>query len=349
MKIHNSQTLGTRHRLGKLALGLASAVGISLMALPVHAEIRDHNFKVAIAVGPGAAHYDGGVKFCELLEKKSGGKMKAKMFGNSTLGKDTAVVSSMQGGVIDMGIMNTNLLTGLVKDFGVLDFPFAFPTAQVAYKVLDSEWGKKLSDKLLDKGLVGLGYWEMGYLNYHTGTRPIKKLEDIAGLKIRVTETPLQIDFQNSLGANAVPIPYVELYTALEQHTVDGGTQSFINLEVAKLFEVQKYVTVTNHMYNPQILMMSKKVFDKLNPDEKKVVQEAAVEARDYQRQISQQYSAKSLEFLKGKLAVNVLPPEEIARMKEKSKPIIEKYSKQFGEQTAKEMYAEIDKASKQK
>lgn len=334
-------------RLGAVTLALAGS--LSLLATPVQAEIRDHSFKVAIAVGPGAAHFDGGVKFCELLEKKSGGKMKAKMYGSSVLGKDTAVVSSMQGGVIDMGIMNANLLTGLVKDFGVLDFPFAFPTAQVAYKVLDGEWGKKLSDKLTDKGLVGLGYWEMGYLNYHTGTRPIKKLEDVAGLKIRVTETPLQIDFQNSLGANAVPIPYVELYTALEQRTVDGGNQTFINLEVAKLFEVQKYVTVTNHMYNPQILLMSKKIYDKLNDDEKKVLNEVAAEARDYQRQLSQQYSAKSLEFLKGKLAVNVLPAEEIARMKEKSKPIIEKYSKQYGEQTAKEMYAEIEKASKAK
>lgn len=335
------------HRLGLLAAGVLSLS--ALLSGGAQAEIRDHSFKVAIAVGPGAAHYDGGVKFCELLEKKSGGKMKAKMYGSSALGKDTAVVSSMQGGVIDMGIMNANLLTGLVKDFGVLDFPFAFPTAQVAYKVLDGEWGKKLGDKLLDKGIVSLGYWEMGYLNYHTGTRPIRKIEDIAGLKIRVTETPLQIDFQNSLGANAVPLPYVELYTALEQRTVDGGNQTFINLEVAKLFEVQKYVTITNHMYNPQMLLMSKKVFDKLNADEKKVLGEAAVEARDYQRQLSQQYSAKSLEFLKGKLAVNTLPPEEIAKMKEKSKPIIEKYSKQYGEQTAKEMYAEIDKASKAK
>jgi len=349
MKIINRNPLAANHRLGKLMLGLAGALSISLLATSAQAEIREHTFKVAIAVGPGAAHYDGGAKFCELLDKKSGGKMKAKMYGSGVLGKDTAVVSSMQGGVIDMGIMNANLLTGLVKDFGVLDFPFAFANEKIAYTVLDGAWGKKLSDKLLDKNIVGLGYWEMGYLNYHTSTRPIKKLEDIAGLKIRVTETPLQIDFQNALGANAVPIPYVELYTALEQRTVDGGNQTFINLEVAKLFEVQKYVTVTNHMYNPQMLLMSKKIHDKLNDDEKKVLNEVAREARDYQRQLSQQYGAKALEFLKGKLTVNVLPPEEIAKMKEKSKPIIEKYSKQYGEQTAKEMYAEIEKASKAK
>jgi tripartite ATP-independent transporter DctP family solute receptor len=253
----------------------------------------------------------------------------------------------MQGGTLDMGIMNANLLTGMIQDFGVLDFPFAFPNEQVAYAVLDGPFGTKLANKLLDKGLVPLGWWEAGYLNYHTGKKAITKVEDIAGLKIRVTETPLQIDFQNGLGANAVPIPYVELYTALEQRTVDGGNQILINLQAAKLYEVQKYVTITNHMYNPIMLLMSKKSYDKLSPAEQKTLQEAAREATVYQRQLSQKYNKDALEFLKTKLQVDVMPPAEIAKMKEKSKPIIEKYSKVYGEQTAKEMYAEIDKASK--
>lgn len=306
-------------------------------------------FRIAIAVNPGTAHYDGGQKFTEILDAKSGGKMKATMFGGGTLGKDIAVVSSMQGGIIDMGIMNANLLTGLVKDYGVLDFPFAFPTEQVAYTVLDGPFGTKLANKLLDKGMVPLGWWEAGYLNYHTGKKAITKLEDIAGLKIRVTETPLQIDFQNSLGANAVPLPFVELYTALEQRTVDGGNQILINLQASKLYEVQKYVTITNHMYNPILLLMSKKSYDKLSPAEQKTLQDAAREATVYQRQLSQKYNKDALEFLKTKLQVDVMPPAEIAKMKEKSKPIIEKYSKVYGEQTAKEMYAEIEKASKAK
>ncbi len=328
-----------------VSLGLLAAVSLPASA----ADAQNRNFKVSIAVNAGTAHYDGGVKFCELLEKKSGGKMKAKMYGGSALGKDTAVVSSMQGGVIEMGIMNANLLTGLVKDFGVLDFPFAFANEKIAYKVLDGEWGTKLAAKLQEKGLVGLGWWEMGYLNYHTGKKPIQKVEDIAGQKIRVTETPLQIDFQTALGANPVPLPFVEVYTALEQHTVDGGNQTFINLQQSKFYEVQKYVTVTNHMYNPQILLMSKKVYDKLSADEKAILNEAALEARDYQRQLSQKYGAEALAFLKTKMTVNVMPPEEIAKMKDKTRPLIDKYAKQYGEQTAKEMFAEIDKASKAK
>jgi len=340
--------MAKNRKLNKSIAGLTGALALSVLVLgAANAEIRNHNFKVAIAVAAGTAHYDGGAKFTELLGEKSGGKMKAKMFGSGTLGKDIAVVSSMQGGVIDMGIMNANLLTGLIKDFGVLDFPFVFPSEEVAHKVLDGEWGAKLNDKLPEKGLVGLGFWEMGFINYHLGKRPIQKLDDIAGLKIRVTETPLQIDFQNMLGANSVPIAFVELYTALEQHTVDGGNQAFSNLRAAKLFEVQKYVSVTNHMYNPIMLLMSKKVYDKLNDDEKKALQEAAREATVYQRQLAKKYNEESLEFLKTKLAVNVVPPEEIAKMKEKTKPLIEKYSKEYGEATAKNMLEAIEKASK--
>lgn len=326
-------------------LSLALLVGATSTARAQDAK----KFRIAIAVNPGTAHYDGGQKFCEILDKKSGGKLKATMFGGGTLGKDIAIISSMQGGVIDMGIMNANLLTGLVKEYGVLDFPFAFANERIAYTVLDGPFGTKLSSKLDDKGLVNLGWWEAGYLNYHTSKRPITKVEDIAGLKIRVTETPLQIDFQNTLGANAVPLPYVELYTALEQRTVDGGNQILINLQAAKLYEVQKYITITNHMYNPIVLLMSKKSYDKLSDDEKKVLREAAREATVYQRELSQKYNKNALEFLKTKLEVNVLPPAEVAKMKERTKPLIDKFGKQYGEDAAKEMLAEIDKAGKAK
>lgn len=330
--------------------GCLSCVILAAVAGAVQAaDIKDRNFKIAMANSAGTAQYDAAVKFAELLEKKSGGKMKAKLFGGGSLGKDTAVTSAMQGGTIDMSIMNANLMVGLIPDFGVLDFPFAFANEKVAYAVLDGPWGTKLNNKLPDKGLIGLGFWELGFLNYHTGPKQIAKVEDIAGMKIRVTETPLQIDFQSAMGANPVPIPFIELYTALEQKTVDGGTQPFINLQQGKLYEVQKFVTVTNHMYNPQMLMMSKKSYDRLSADEKKVLQEAATEARDYNRQLSQKKNAEALEFLKTKLTVNVLSPTDIAKMKEKAKPVIEKFTKVYGEPLVKEMYAEIEKANKGK
>ena len=326
----------------RIACALASvalAVGIGT------ASAQERNFKVAMANAAGTAQFDGAVRFAELLEKKSGGKMKAKLFGSASLGKDTVVVSSMQGGTIEMGIMNANLLNGLIAEFGVLDLPFAFGNEKEAYAVLDGPWGTKLANRLAEKGVVSLGWWELGFLSYHTGPKQITKADDIAGMKIRVTETPLQIDFQKAMGANPVPLPFPELYGALEQKAVDGGTQPPINVQQTKLFEVQKYYAVTKHMYNPQMLLMSKKHFDALSDAEKKILMEAANEARNYHRDLSQKKNAEALEFLKTKMTVVTLPPAELAKLQEKSKPVIDKYTKQFGEPLVKELYAEIAKA----
>jgi len=332
-------------RIRQVACVLACAVIAVSIGSANAADIKDRNFKVAMANAAGTAQYDGAVRFAELLNKKSGGKMKAKLFGSASLGKDTAVVSSMQGGTIEMGIMNANLLNGLIAEFGVLDMPFAFASEKEAYAVLDGPWGTKLANRLAEKGIVSLGWWELGFLSYHTGPKQITKADDVAGMKIRVTETPLQIDFQRAMGANPVPLPFPELYTALEQKAIDGGTQPPINVEQTKLYEVQKFYAVTKHMYNPQMLLMSKKHYDGLTADEKKVLQEAATEARDYHRQLSQKKNADALEVLKTKLTVVMLPPTELAKMQEKSKPVVEKYTKVFGEPFVKEMYAEIAKA----
>ena len=323
-----------------LAAALAFAAGNAGAA-----DIKNRNFKIAMANSAGTAQYDGAVRFAELLDKKSGGKMKAKLFGSATLGKDTVVVSSMQGGTIEMGIMNGNLLNGLIAEFGALDMPFAFANEKEAYAVLDGPWGTKLANRLADKGVVSLGWWELGFLSYHTGPKQITKADDIAGMKTRVTETPLQIDFQKAMGANPLPLPFPELYPALEQKAIDGGTQPPINVQNAKLYEVQKFYTVTKQMYNPQMLLMSKKHFDALSADEKAVLQEAANEARDYHRQISQKKNVEALEDLKKKLTVIELPAAELAKMQEKAKPVIEKYTKTFGEPFIKELYAEIAKA----
>ena len=326
----------------RIACALAS---VALAAGIGSASAQERNFKVAMANAAGTAQFDGAVRFAELLEKKSGGKMKAKLFGSASLGKDTAVVSSMQGGTIEMGIMNANLLNGLIAEFGVLDLPFAFASEKEAYAVLDGPWGTKLANRLAEKGIVSLGWWELGFLSYHTGPKQINKSEDIAGMKIRVTETPLQIDFQKAMGANPVPLPFPELYGALENKAVDGGTQPPINVQQTKLFEVQKYYAVTKHMYNPQMLLMSKKHYDALSDGEKKILQEAAKEALAYHRDLSQKKNAEALEFLKTKMTVVTLPPAELAKLQEKSKPVIDKYTKQFGEPLVKELYAEIAKA----
>lgn len=321
-----------------------AACGLLMSATMASADIQDRNLRMAIATNPGTAQYDGSQKLADLIAQKSGGKIKVKVFGGGTLGKDTQVTSALQGGLIDMAAMNSNLLVGVTKEAGLLDLPFLFESEKEAYAVLDGPVGKKILATLEPKGIVGLTFFDIGYYNIHNNKRPILKLEDMQGLKMRVTETPLSLETMAALGANPVPIPYAELYSALEQRIVDGGGQAPVNMVVAKLMEVQKYYSINRYSFTPQTVMFSKQTWDKLSADEKKVIQEAANEASLYQRQVSMKKSADAIEEMKKTTAVNEVSPAEIARMREKMKPVIEKYSKEYNEPLAKELFAEIAK-----
>ncbi|PXW97413.1 tripartite ATP-independent transporter DctP family solute receptor [Sphaerotilus hippei] len=325
-----------------LACGLLAAGATGAMA----ADIKERTLKFAMQTSAGSAQYDAALRFAELVKARSGGKLTVKVFGGGVLGKDVAVVSGMQGGTIEMCVMNSSLLAGVVKEMSVLDFPFVFASEKEAYSVVDGPFGSKLHALLEPKGLVGLSYWELGFRHFHNSKRPIAKLDDLQGLKIRVIETPIYVDFMNAMGANAIPLPYPELYTALEQKALDGGTQPVINMVNNKLYEVQKYFSMTGHMYNPQSVIFSKKVWDGYSADERKILQDAADEAREYQRQISRERNARGLEELKARgMVVNELPAADLARMKEKARPVVEKYTRIVGEPLVKDMFAAIDKA----
>ena len=194
--------------------------------------------------------------------------------------------------------------------------------------------------------LVSLGYWELGFRNVTNSRRPINKLEDIAGLKVRVVQSPLYIDLFNTLGANAVPLPFPELYTALEQKTVDGQENPVTLINTSKFYEVQKHLTLTRHTYNPQIVIFSKRVWDRLDAEEKKLIEEAAAEARTFQRQYSREQETKALDAVKAAgMQVVELPAAEVARIRDKVQPVVKKFSEGVPEATVKELYAEIEKA----
>lgn len=337
--------------LNKTLARLCLSVSVLCTALAVQAaDIKPRSIKFAMQNAQGSAQYDAAMRFADIVKTKSGGQMVVKVFGSGALGKDVAVVSALQGGTVEMVVMNSSLMAGVVREMGVLDFPFVFANEAEAYTVVDGPFGKKLHALLEPKGLVGLSYWELGFRHFHNSKRPITKLEDLQGLKIRVIETPVYIDFMNAMGANATPIPFPELYGALDQKAIDGGTQPIINMVNAKLYEVQKYQSLTGHMYNPQSVVFSKKLWDTYSADEKKILQDAADEARQYQRQISRERNAKGIEELKAKgMLINELPAAELAKMREKSKPVVEKHTRLIGEPLVKELYAAVDKARAQK
>ncbi|UEM07755.1 TRAP transporter substrate-binding protein (plasmid) [Skermanella rosea] len=332
-------------RFTKLAACLALP-GLLVLAQPAAAEINSHTLKFAAQNQKGHPQVQGMEKFAELVEEKSGGKMKIRLFPGGTLGGDVQTLSALQGGTVEMSVMNAGLLGGLSKDFSLVDLPFLFETPEQADAVMDGPFGTRLAESLPDKGVVGLGYWELGFRNLTNNRRPIAKADDIAGLKIRVLQSPVFIDLFTALGANPVPMPYPELYTALETGTVDGQENPFSNVVSAKMYEVQDHLAVTRHIYNPQIVIISKKAWDKLNEDERKVIRDAAAEARDFQRQASRSQSDEALAELKGHgMQVTELPPEEIAKLREKAQPVIEKHSAAASPEMVKLLNDELAKA----
>jgi len=323
----------------------AAVCGLMLAAGAAQAQVNQRTFRWTTANPAGHPIVVGGEKFAELVKAKSGGKMEVKIFPGGVLGGDVQVLSAVQGGTIDMTSMNSGILQGQVKEFAIVDFPFLFNDAKEADAILDGVIGKTLADKLPEKGLVHLAYFDLGFRNLTNSKRPIKAADDIKGLKIRVIQSPIYIDTFSALGANPVPMPFPEVYTALEQKTIDGQENPFTVIFANKFQEVQKNVAGTRHMYNPQTMMISKKSWDKLTKDEQKVLQDAAREAQAYQRKFSRDAADTALaELKKGGMEYTELPAAEVAKIRTALKPVIDKYSVNVGADFARQVFGEIDK-----
>jgi tripartite ATP-independent transporter DctP family solute receptor len=223
------------------------------------------------------------------------------------------------GGAQEMMVGSTATLVGITKEMALWDAPFLFDNAKEADAVLDGPVGRKVMDKLQEKGLVGLVYWENGFRNLTNSKRPVTKAEDLDGIKLRVMQNDVYLDSFKLLGANAIPLPFSELFSALETKTVDGQENPFNTILSSKFYEVQKYLSVTNHVYSPWIVLASKKWWDQLSKPEQKALLDAAGAARDFERKDTRDEAARALADLKAKgMQINDVAPAEVARMRDK-------------------------------
>ncbi len=322
-----------------------AAVAVTLMGT-AGAQVREHTIKFATQNPKGHPIVTGMEKFAEIVTAKSGGKIKVNLFPAGVLGGDAPTVSAMQGGTIEMASMNSGILAAQVKEFAIYDFPFLFSNSKEADAVVDGPFGKKMHDRLQEKGLVGLSYYELGFRNMTNGKHAINKVEDIAGLKIRVIPNPINLDWVKALDANPVPMAFPEVYAALESKALDGQENPLNVILANKFAEVQKHLVLTNHVYNPQSVIISKKFWDGLNADEKKIVTDAAVESTKVQRQVAREQAASNLADLKkAGMQVTELSAPEMAKLRDKMKPVIAKHAASVGPSVVDEIQAEIAKA----
>jgi TRAP-type transport system periplasmic protein len=257
--------------------------------------------------------------FAETVEKSSGGKMKVRTIGAAALGPDVQMQQALIGGAQEMMVGSTATLVGITKEMALWDTPFLFDNAKEADAVLDGPIGQKVMDKLQEKGLVGLVYWENGFRNLTNSKRPVQKMEDLDGVKLRVMQNNVYLDSFKTLGANAQPLPFSELFSALETKTVDGQENPFNTILSSKFYEVQKYLSVTNHVYSPWIVLASKKWWDGLSKAEQNVVLDAAKTSRDFERKDTREEASRAVADLKAKgMQVNEVSTAEIGRMRDK-------------------------------
>ena len=309
-----------------------AVVALATLAATGLAGAQERSFKFALQNPKGHPLEVGAAKFAELVAAKSGGKMKVNVFPGGTLGGDAANVSALQGGTIEFVMLNSGILASQVKDFEVFDFPFMFANPKEADAVVDGAFGQKLHARLLDKGIVGLAYTELGFRNITNSKRALNTVEDLAGLKLRVIPNAINVDWVKAVGANPTPMAFPEVYAGLEQKAIDGQENPLSVILANKFYEVQKHLAVTNHQYNPQSLIFSKKVWDTLSAAEKKIIDDAADEATKSQREASRAAVAANLELMKNNgITVTTFPPAEVAKLREKMKPVIDKHSAALG------------------
>jgi tripartite ATP-independent transporter DctP family solute receptor len=323
-----------------------AAIAIALVAVPADAQLQERTIRWGHLNNTDHPVSFGVQKFAEILAAKSGGKLKVREFPASQLGNEMQMQSALRGGTQEMLSASTTSLASVVKEFGLLDFPFAVSTtAQAEALVGAGPFGQAMIDVLPEKDLIGLGYWGLGFRNATNSSRSIAKVEDFAGLKLRVIPNPVFLETFKALKANPVPMNFGELYTALENKTVDGQENPYTVILSNKFYEVQKYVSATNHAFTQNILLVSKKFWDKLSPEEQKMMREAVAETRDYQRQQTRIQAEKALTELKAKgMTFNEIAPAEYARMQQATKAVAERFSADFDQGKVKLFNAELER-----
>jgi len=287
--------------------------------------------KFAHVVNEKDAFHVAAEKFKELTEKSSKGEITVNIFPNAKLGDERTLLERMKMGIVDAAIITTGPIINFVPSFGVIDLPFIFRDPDHAYKVLDGPVGQKLLVLMETQGWKGLAFGERGFRNLTNSKRKVVTPGDIKGLKVRVMQNPVYVDSFTALGANAVPMAWTEVLTALQQGTVDGQENPLNVIVAFKLNEMQKYLSITRHAYAPAVILMSMKLWQKLTPAQQALIKDAAQGAAVFERDWDNKMEAVWLKDLQAKGMIVSNPDLKLFR--EAAKPVYDKYTPAFGKE----------------
>lgn len=323
-----------RYRITALALACSVAVVLpaSLFA-GGRAEEGTEVYRITAGIGLNdqSAQYESLVFFQNLVETRSDGRIQMEIFHSSQLGDDREMMEALQRGEQEMTCPSTAPIAPFVPEFGVFDLPFLFPSYGAADYVLDSEVGQQLLDSLSDIGIKGLVFWENGYRHLTNSARAVSSPEDVSGMRVRTMENTMHLDAWRAMGANPTPMAFGELFSAMQQRVVDGQENPWGTIYLQNFPEVQGYATDTGHVYSPFVLMIGQQFWDRLPSDLQEITMQAAIEARDFNRELNRRYNAEYLEQLKSVMTVVELTPEQRQEFQNAVQPIYQQYADTVG------------------
>jgi TRAP-type transport system periplasmic protein len=237
--------------------------------------------------------------FSDAMRERTAGRWRVTLFGSGKLGNDATMVTDLQSGKLDFTVPDTSSLSKFEPAFGLINLPYEFDAEVEATDLLDGAFGRKLVEGLATQGLHGLGYWENGFRHITSSKAPIKAAADFRNLKLRVMQNPVFIDAFGALGASATPLPFPQLFQSLRSGTVDAQENPVITILNERFFEVQKYLTLTQHSYSAWVFLVSEKLWMQLSAEEKKLLEDVAVETRNFQRTLIRAESQNAISALR--------------------------------------------------
>lgn len=282
-------------------------------------------------------------RFAAGVEKATGGKVAIDIYSSATLGSEEKMLIATQSGVQDLYLGALSPIATRKKELQIFDFPFLFATDAEAAHVLDGPLGRKLLDGLGDMNMQGLVWAGGAFRNMSNSKRPLATMADMKGLKVRVMQSPMALASFKAMGMNAVPMAFTEVYPALEIKALDGYEHPVVDMYANKMFEVQKYLTITNHVYTPVALLASKKWWSSLTPEQQAAVQKVAEETRAFERSEEIRQAAEVVGQLKDKgMSVTEMPAAELQKIRAAVQPVIDSSSEAIGADFVRAVYADV-------
>jgi len=306
------------------------------------AQAADFNFTFAHVLIEETPNGQAALRFKEEVEEKSDGRISIEVLPAAQVGGDVEIIEQIQMGLVDIGIPPTATLGNFEPRMQILDLPFLLPDYDTMVKVLDGDVGREILDTLNDDNMHGVNFWGAGFRHITNNVRPIETPEDLADVRMRTMQAPIIISTYENLGANATAMAFTEVYNGLQQGVVEGQENPLANIYTMRFYEVQDYLSLTNHAYHAYAAVMNQNAWDSLPEDLQQVMTEAFNNGRDTSRELTLKDEGRILEEIKDEIAINEITDEARAAFIEASMPVHQEYKDIVTPELLHKVYDEV-------